>query len=108
MVLLRLQVLRDALGAAIEANIVSPPSGEGEEASLLDRLQAVLVRTAFDEGPPGGGFSMGALLGTSLVARDHQETFLVQYLARPESSAEFWKVSRKVACSLARRWTIYD
>ncbi len=91
MVLVRREALRHALSAAIEANIVSPPSGEDVLDSLLEQLQAVLVRAAFDEQRNRGRFSMGALLGTSLVGRDLQEAFLARYLARPESPGELWK-----------------
>jgi hypothetical protein len=94
MVLLRRKALKDALNAASDTNVVRTPSGEDILETLLDQLQAVLIRTAFDE-REGVRFSIGALLGTSLVSRDLQEAFLARYLARPESPEEFWKGLRE-------------
>jgi hypothetical protein len=91
MVLLRFQTVRDAVAAAMDANVVAPSSREGEQDSLLEQLQAVLARAAFDDPRDGSRFSFGALLGTSLADRDLQEAFLARYLARPESPEEFWK-----------------
>jgi hypothetical protein len=90
MLLLDDQELRNAVNASIEAGIVVLPSGDEVIDTLLNRLQTVLVRKAFDDPPEDGRFSFGALLGTSLVDRDLQEFFLASYLGRPESPEEFW------------------
>lgn len=95
MLLLGDQELRNAVNAAVEAGIVVSPSGDDVIDSLLNRLQAVLVRKAFDEPPEHARISIGALLGTSLVEKELQESFLAKYLSRSASPEEFWKSLEK-------------
>ena len=84
--------LQESVERAIEANTVASFDEDESLDSLLDRLHDVLLREAFAErSDEGSGFSVGALLSTSLVDRDGQEVFLSRYLRREGSIAEFWK-----------------
>jgi ABC toxin-like protein/neuraminidase-like protein/putative peptidoglycan binding protein len=87
MALLRREMLKDALNAAVTANIVSEP-GENTIDRLLEQLQAVIVRVASDRSR--SGFSVGAVLAASLATREQQEAFLASYVNRPASLDDFW------------------
>lgn len=70
--------------------VVGAAEGRKFSQHVLTRMQAELLRQAADAEAGPGGFSMGALIGTSLVSRDLQEAFLGRYLAHKESPEDFW------------------
>src|SRR5262249_54906214 len=83
--------LRESIERGIDGHVVEPLAKPAELDRWMQRLESVLLKTAFEAPPEPGRLSVGQLLGTSLVSREIQEKFLVRFLAREGSLEEFWR-----------------
>jgi peptidoglycan hydrolase-like protein with peptidoglycan-binding domain len=86
-----LKNLRESIERAIEMNVVVPLADAAELDRWVNRLKSVLLKTVFEASADPGRLSVGELIGTSLVSREVQESFLSRYLDREGSLEEFWR-----------------
>ncbi|MCG7893955.1 MAG: neuraminidase-like domain-containing protein [Candidatus Thiodiazotropha taylori] len=87
-------VLRRALEQAVEANII--PIGFGEQIDeMLDRLQGLIVRQAFEQpAEEREGAGVVDLLKTVMEEERHQQEFVAEYVNHKGPIKTFWQKLR--------------
>ena len=88
------QLQRRALELALHDNIIPARLREGLD-RILERLQRLIVESAFREPEKPGKPSLSVLLGTVMSDTELQKDFLTRYVQHRGSRAEFWKALRE-------------